>query len=66
LVVRQKLEYAILKKRNYARTISEYFIGYPMKSKGYMLYCPTHGTRIVETENVWFIQNGETSGSEAS
>ena len=34
--------------------------------KRYMFYCPTHNTRIVETENVWFIENGETNGSEAS
>ena len=49
-----------------ARTISGYFIGYPKKSKGYIFYCPTHSTRIVETENTRFIENGETSGSEAS
>ena len=48
------------------RTISGYFIGYPVKSKGYIFYCPTHSTRIVETGNVRFIENGETSGSEAS
>jgi len=29
-----------------------------------MLYCHTHSTRIVETRNAWFIENGETSGSE--
>ena len=34
--------------------------------KGYMFYCPTHNTRIVETGNARFIENGETSGSEAS
>jgi len=34
------------------------------KSKGYMVYCLTHSTRIVETGNVRFIENGETSGSE--
>jgi len=49
-----------------ARTISGYFIGYPTKSKGYMFYYPTHSTRIVETGNVRFIENGETKGSEAS
>jgi len=49
-----------------ARTISGYFIGYPVKSKGYIFYCPTYSTRIVETGNVRFIENGETSGSEAS
>jgi len=49
-----------------ARTISGYFIGYPEKSKGYRFYCPTHSTRIVETGNVRFIENGETNGSETS
>jgi len=45
------------------RIISRYFLGYPGKSKGYMFYCPSHNIRIVETENAWFIENGETSGS---
>jgi len=31
-----------------------------------MFYCPTHGIRIVETGNARFIENGETSVSEAS
>jgi len=30
------------------------------------VYCPTHSTRIVETGNAWFIENGKTSWSEAS
>jgi hypothetical protein len=46
-----------------ARTISGYFIGYPEKSKGYRFYCPNHSTRIVETGNAQFIENGENSGS---
>ena len=45
-----------------ARIISGYFIGYPAKPKGYMFYCPTHNTRIVESGNARFIENGETSG----
>jgi len=49
-----------------ARMISGYFITYPEKSKGYMFYCPTHSKRIVETGNARFIDNGETSWSEAS
>jgi len=36
------------------------------ESKGYMFCRPTHSTRIVETRNARFIENGETSGSEAS
>ena len=31
-----------------------------------MFYCPTHSTRIVETGNARFIENGETNGSDAS
>jgi len=46
------------------RTISGYFIGYPEKSKGYRFYCPNHSTRIVETGNAKFIENGEISGSD--
>jgi hypothetical protein len=46
-----------------ARTISGYFIGYPEKSKWYRFYCPNHSTRIVETGNARFIENGENSGS---
>jgi len=53
-------------KKSDARTMNGYFIGYPAKSKGYMFYFPTHSTRIVETGNAWFIENGETSGNEAS
>ena len=46
-----------------ARTISGYFIGYPEKSKGYRFYCPNHSTRIVESGNARFIENGHSSGS---
>ena len=49
-----------------ATTINGYFIGYPVQSKQYIFYCPTHNTRIVETGNARFNENGETSGSEAS
>jgi len=46
-----------------ARTISGYFIGYPERSKGYRFYCPNHSTRIVESGNARFIENGQFSGS---
>ena len=49
-----------------ARTISGFFIGYPEKSKGYRLYCSNHSTRIVESGNARFIENGQFSGSEKS
>ena len=46
-----------------ARTVSGFFIGYPEKSKGYRFYCPNHSTRIVESGNARFIENGQISGS---
>ncbi|RVW56198.1 Retrovirus-related Pol polyprotein from transposon TNT 1-94 [Vitis vinifera] len=46
-----------------SRTISEYFIGYPDKLKGYRFYCPNHSVRIVETGNARLLENGEISGS---
>src|SRR5262249_22554874 len=45
------------------RTTSGFFISYPEKSKGYRFYCPSHSTRIVETGNARFIENGKVSGS---
>ena len=46
------------------KTISGYFISYPMKSKGYRFYCPNHSAKIVETGNDRFIENGEIRGSD--
>ena len=46
-----------------SRTVSDYFIGYLEKSKGYRFYCPNHSSRIIETCNARFIENGEVSGS---
>ena len=46
------------------KTISGYFIGYLMKSKGYRFYYPNHCTKIVEIDNAKFIENGEISGSD--
>ncbi|GJX36331.1 retrovirus-related pol polyprotein from transposon TNT 1-94 [Tanacetum coccineum] len=46
-----------------SQTVSGYFIGCPEKSKGYRFYCPTHSSRIVETCNAKFLENGEVSGS---
>ncbi|CAA7037024.1 unnamed protein product [Microthlaspi erraticum] len=44
-----------------SKTISGFFIGYPEKSKGFRIYCPNHSTRIVETGNARFHENGEVS-----
>ncbi|XP_075083097.1 uncharacterized protein LOC142166959 [Nicotiana tabacum] len=46
-----------------SRTVNGYFIGYSEKSKGYVFYCQNHSSRIVETGNARFIENGEVSGS---
>ena len=46
-----------------SRTTSGFFIGYLEKSKGYRFHCLNHSTRIVETENVRFIENDIISGS---
>ena len=48
------------------RTISDYFISYPKKFKGYGFYYSTHSMRIVETGNARFIENGEISGTDKS
>ena len=46
-----------------SRTTNGFFSGYPKKSKGYIFYCLGHSTRIVETGNAKFIENGDISGS---
>ena len=46
------------------RTVSGYFIGYPKRSKGYGLYCPSHNTKIVESKNAKFLENDLISGSD--
>ena len=38
-------------------TVSGYFIGYAEKSKGYIFYCPSHTTMIVESRNVKFLED---------
>ena len=46
------------------RTISGYFIGYVERSKGYRFYYPYHITRIVESGNSKFLENGLINGSD--
>ena len=46
------------------RTISGYFIAYAERSKGYIFYCPSHSTRIVESSNAKFLENDLISGSD--
>ena len=52
------------KKKLDPRTISEYFIGYAEKSKGYRFYCPSHNTRIVESKNAKFLEYDFVGGSD--
>ena len=42
---------------------SRFVSDYPEKSRGYRFYCPNHSSRIIETGNSKFIENGEVSGS---
>ncbi|PRQ60636.1 putative RNA-directed DNA polymerase [Rosa chinensis] len=37
------------------KTISAHFIGYPENSRGYRFYCPSHTTRIIETNKAIFL-----------
>ena len=46
------------------RTISRYFIGYAERYKGYIFYCPSQNTRIVESRNAKFLENTLISGSD--
>jgi hypothetical protein len=39
------------------RTISEYFIWYAKRSKGYLSYCPSHNTKIMESRIAKFLEN---------
>lgn len=55
--------YNQLEKKLDSRTTNEYFIGYLEKSKRYRFYCPNHNTKIVEFENVRFIENGKINKS---
>ena len=54
--------YNLHEKKLDSRTISGYFIGYPERSKGYRFYCPNRSTRMVESGNARFIENGSVSG----
>lgn len=55
--------YNLQEKKLDPGTVSYYFIGYPERSKGFRFYCPSHTTRIIETETTRFIEDGENSGS---
>lgn len=55
--------YYPLEKKLDSRITSEFFIGYPKKSKEYKFYYPNRSIRIVEFGNAKFIKNGEVSRS---
>ncbi|PRQ27363.1 putative RNA-directed DNA polymerase [Rosa chinensis] len=38
-----------------SKTVSAFFIGYPENSKGFKFYCPTHTSRVIETNKAVFI-----------
>ena len=45
------------------RTVSGFFIGYAVNSKGFSFYCPSHTPNIVEARNAKFLEEHEISGS---
>ena len=64
-VARQKLEFITHKKKNKIQEQSVFSSFVIQKNqKGNRYYYPNHSTRIVETGNARFIENGELSGSE--
>ena len=46
------------------RTISENFIEYAERSKGFRFSCPSSSIRIVESRNAKFLENDLISGSD--
>ncbi|KAF7808414.1 Retrovirus-related Pol polyprotein from transposon TNT 1-94 [Senna tora] len=47
------------------KTISGYFIGYCLGSRGNRFYCPSHSTRVIESDRAYYFENDSDSGSEA-
>ncbi|KAF7835789.1 Retrovirus-related Pol polyprotein from transposon TNT 1-94 [Senna tora] len=47
------------------KTVSGYFIGYCPGSKGNRFYCPSHSTRVIESDRAYYFENDLDSGSEA-
>ena len=45
------------------RTVSDFFIGYAEKSKGYRFYCPSHTHKVVEARNARFLEDYNTNES---
>ena len=40
------------------KTISGYFIGYYVGSRGSKFYCPSHTTRVIESDRVIYFEDG--------
>lgn len=49
--------YNPLKKKLDPKSTLSYFIRHPDRSKGYKFYCPSRGTRIVESITAKFLEN---------
>ncbi|KAF7826706.1 Retrovirus-related Pol polyprotein from transposon TNT 1-94 [Senna tora] len=47
------------------KTISRYFIGYCLGSRGNRFYCPSHSTRVIESDRAYYFENDSDSWSEA-
>ncbi|GJT62849.1 retrovirus-related pol polyprotein from transposon TNT 1-94 [Tanacetum coccineum] len=48
------------------RTVSGYFIGYVVNSKGFRFYCPSHTPKVFEARNGKFLKEHEVSGSDST
>ncbi|KAF7833158.1 Retrovirus-related Pol polyprotein from transposon TNT 1-94 [Senna tora] len=47
------------------KTIIGYFIGYCTGSRGSRFYCPSHSTRVIESDRAFYFENDSDSESEA-
>ncbi|KAF7835240.1 Retrovirus-related Pol polyprotein from transposon TNT 1-94 [Senna tora] len=47
------------------KTIFGYFIGYCPGSRGNRFYCPSHSTKVIESDKAYYFENDSGNGSEA-
>ena len=57
--------YNLQSKKLDPKTISGYFIGYCVGSKGSRFYCPLHTTRVIESDLAIYFEDdtGKSQGS---
>ena len=56
--------YIPLTRKLDSKTISGFFIGYCIGSRGSRFYCPTHSTKIVESDRAVYLEDELDSGSQ--